>query len=119
MRADVAPWEDDSAPNGVSWRSFPLALSTRAGRIATRAPRTTRSRPYIYPARRNGFETGAIPQNTNYGPFEKLVKEVIGAAYTAFHSGLHAALYLSAALALAAGLLAAITLRSQPVDAGS
>jgi len=65
------------------------------------------------------IETGAIPQNTNYGPFEKLVKEVIGAAYSAFHSGLHAALYLSAALALAAGLLALITLRSQPVDAGS
>ena len=65
------------------------------------------------------IETGAIPKNTNYGPFEKLVKEVIGAAYTAFHAGLHAALYLSAALALAAGLLALITLRSQPVDAGS
>ena len=65
------------------------------------------------------IETGAIPKNTNYGPFEKLVKEVIGAAYTAFHNGLHAALLLSAALALAAGLLALITLRSQPVDAGS
>jgi EmrB/QacA subfamily drug resistance transporter len=65
------------------------------------------------------IETGAIPANTNYGPFEKLVKEVIGAAYSAFHSGLHAALYLSAGLALAAGLLALITLRSQPVDTGS
>jgi EmrB/QacA subfamily drug resistance transporter len=65
------------------------------------------------------IETGAIPANTNYGPFEKLVKEVIGAAYTAFHNGLHAALYLSAGLALAAGLLALITLRSQPVDSGS
>jgi hypothetical protein len=65
------------------------------------------------------IETGAIPQNTNYGPFEKLVQEVIGAAYSAFHNGLHAALYLSAGLALAAGLLALITLRSQPVDAGS
>jgi EmrB/QacA subfamily drug resistance transporter len=65
------------------------------------------------------IETGAIPKNTNYGPFEHLVQEVIGAAYTAFHAGLHAALYLSAALALAAGLLALITLRSQPVDAGS
>jgi len=65
------------------------------------------------------IETGAIPANTNYGPFEKLVQEVIGAAYSAFHNGLHAALYLSAGLALAAGLLALITLRSQPVDAGS
>ena len=65
------------------------------------------------------IETGAIPANTNYGPFEKLVKEVIGAAYSAFHSGLHAALYLAAALALAAGLLALITLRTHSVDAGS
>jgi EmrB/QacA subfamily drug resistance transporter len=64
-------------------------------------------------------ETGTIPKNTNYGPFEHLVQEVIGAAYTAFHNGLHAALYLSAALALAAGLLALITLRSHPVDTGS
>jgi len=65
------------------------------------------------------IETGAIPKNTNYGPFEKLVKEVIGAAYTAFKDGLHAALYLSAGLVLLAGLLALITLRSQPVDTGS
>ena len=65
------------------------------------------------------IETGAIPKNTNYGPFEKLVKEVIGAAYTAFKDGLHAALYLSAGLVLLAGLLALITLRSRPVDTGS
>jgi EmrB/QacA subfamily drug resistance transporter len=65
------------------------------------------------------IETGAIPKNTNYGPFEHLVQEVIGAAYSAFHDGLHAALYLSAALALAAALLALITLRSHPVDTGS
>ena len=51
--------------------------------------------------------------------FGKLVQEVIGAAYTAFHDGLHAALYLSAGLALAAGLLALITLRSPRVNAGS
>src|ERR1700758_752102 len=65
------------------------------------------------------IETGAIPQNTNYGPFEKLVKEVIGAAYSSFKDGLDAALYLSAALALFAGLLALITLRSRPADTGS
>jgi len=65
------------------------------------------------------IETGAIPKNTNYGPFEHLVREVIGAAYTAFHDGLHAALYLSAALALFAALLTVITMRSQPVDAES
>jgi EmrB/QacA subfamily drug resistance transporter len=65
------------------------------------------------------IETGAIPQNTNYGPFEHLVKEVIGAAYSAFKDGLDAALYLSAGLALTAGLLALITLRSYSVDTGS
>jgi EmrB/QacA subfamily drug resistance transporter len=66
------------------------------------------------------IETGAVPKNTSaYAGFGKVVQEVIGAAYTAFHDGLHAALYLSAALALAAGLLAFITLRSQPVDTGS
>jgi EmrB/QacA subfamily drug resistance transporter len=66
------------------------------------------------------IETGAIPKNTAaYAGFGKLVQEVIGAAYTAFHNGLHAALYLSAGLALAAGLLALITLRSHQVDTGS
>jgi EmrB/QacA subfamily drug resistance transporter len=68
----------------------------------------------------NAIETGQIPKNTTaYAGFGKLVAEVIGAAYTAFHNGLQAALYLSAALTLAAGLLALITLRSHPVDAGS
>jgi EmrB/QacA subfamily drug resistance transporter len=66
------------------------------------------------------IETGQIPKNTNaYAGFGKLVQEVIGAAYQAFHDGLHAALYLSAGLALAAGLLALITLRSQQIDSGS
>jgi EmrB/QacA subfamily drug resistance transporter len=65
------------------------------------------------------IETGAIPKNTNYGPFEHLVQEVIGAAYSSFKDGLDAALYLSAALALAAGLLAFITLRSRAPDTGS
>jgi EmrB/QacA subfamily drug resistance transporter len=68
----------------------------------------------------NALETGQIPKNTGqYAGYGRLVQEVIGAAYTAFHHGLHAALYLSAGLALAAGLLALITLRSHPVDAGS
>jgi predicted MFS family arabinose efflux permease len=68
----------------------------------------------------NAIETGQIPQNTNaYAGFGKLVQEVIGAAYQAFHDGLHAALYLSAGLALAAGLLALITLRSPRVNSGS
>jgi EmrB/QacA subfamily drug resistance transporter len=68
----------------------------------------------------NAIETGAIPKNTSgYSGFGKLVDEVIGAAYTAFHDGLHAALYLSATLVLAAGLLALITLRSRPAHTGS
>ena len=66
------------------------------------------------------IETGQIPQNTTaYAGFGKLVQEVIGAAYTAFHDGLRAALYLSAGLVLAAGVLALITLRSRPVETGS
>ena len=40
----------------------------------------------------------------------KLVQEVIQAAYSAFQSGLHAALYLSAVLVLAAGIFSFILL---------
>ena len=68
----------------------------------------------------NAMETGQIPKNTSaYAGFSQIVQEVIGAAYTAFHDGLHVALYLSAGLALAAGLLAFITLPSRPANAGS
>jgi EmrB/QacA subfamily drug resistance transporter len=68
----------------------------------------------------NALETGQIPRNTSgYAAYGPLVAKVITAAYTAFHNGLHAALYLSAGLMLAAGFLALITLRSQVVDAGS
>jgi EmrB/QacA subfamily drug resistance transporter len=62
------------------------------------------------------LETGQIPKTYAFGEIEK---EVIGAAYNAFHDGLQVALYLSAGLALLAGLLALVTLRSRPVDAGS
>ena len=48
----------------------------------------------------NAIETGQIPKNTS--------------AYAGFGHGLHVALYLSAGLALAAGLLAFITLPSRP-----
>jgi EmrB/QacA subfamily drug resistance transporter len=66
----------------------------------------------------NAIETGQIPQNTSaYAGYGKIVQEVIAAAYTAFHSGLHAALYLAAGLVLAAGLLALITLRSPAAPA--
>jgi len=68
----------------------------------------------------NAIETGTIPSNTSaYAGFGKLVQEVIGAAYTAFKDGLHAALYLSGGLVLAAALLSFITLRSRPVNSGS
>jgi hypothetical protein len=50
---------------------------------------------------------------------QKLINELTTVAFNAFHDGLRAALYLSAGLALAAGLLALITLRSHPIDAGS
>jgi EmrB/QacA subfamily drug resistance transporter len=54
-----------------------------------------------------GVETGLVPSanSTPKSGFElKLEQEVITAAYNAFESGLHAALYLGAALVLAAGI---------------
>jgi EmrB/QacA subfamily drug resistance transporter len=66
----------------------------------------------------NAIETGQIPQNPNY-PYGKIVQEVITAAYSSFHDGLRAALYLAAGLALVAGLLALITLRSPQSNTGS
>ena len=65
------------------------------------------------------IETGTIPKNTNYGIFQQLVNEVIGAAYAAFHRRAARGALPVGGLALAAGLLALITLRSHPVDAGS
>ena len=64
------------------------------------------------------IETGTIPKNANYGIFQHLVDEVLGAAYAAFKDGLDAALYLSGGLVVAAGLLALITLRSRPAYIG-
>ena len=65
----------------------------------------------------NALETGQIPKNTSaYAGFGKIVQEVIGAAYTAFRDGLHAALYLSAGLMLGTGLLTFLALRSRPLD---
>jgi len=62
----------------------------------------------------NALETGKVPHNlAAYASFGKLVPEVIGAAYQAFHHGLHAALYLSAGLSVLAGLLAVLTLRTR------
>lgn len=61
----------------------------------------------------NGIETGTVPssgQTSSAGPAGegKLVQEVIQAAYSAFYAGLHAALYLSAFLVLAAGLFTVV-----------
>jgi len=73
----------------------------------------------------NAVETGGVPSSGNTAGaggaagagHANLVQEVIHAAYTAFQDGLRAALYLSAVLVLAAGLLAAIVgMRSRPAD---
>jgi hypothetical protein len=68
----------------------------------------------------NAIETGnfSVPPGLS-GQLQKLLTELTGVAYTAFHNGLRTVLYLSAGLALFAGLLALITLRSQPVDSVS
>ena len=64
------------------------------------------------------LETGGVPSNGNSSsqapPGEgKLVQEVIHAAYAAFQSGLHVALYLSAGLMAAVAILALVGLRGQ------
>jgi EmrB/QacA subfamily drug resistance transporter len=69
-----------------------------------------------------GVETGAVPSNgqtSSQGPASegKLIQEVIHAAYAAFQSGLHVALFLSSGLMLGVAVLALITLRSAPVAA--
>jgi EmrB/QacA subfamily drug resistance transporter len=68
----------------------------------------------------SAIETGNFSQPSNLSPYlEKLLTELTGVAFTAFHEGLRAVLYLSAALALGAAVLAFITMRSRPVEAGS
>ncbi len=63
----------------------------------------------------SALETGGVPSSgasPGQGPpgEGKLVQEVIHAAYSAFGSGLHIALYLSAALMIVVGVLALVTL---------
>jgi len=53
------------------------------------------------------------------GSLQKLEAELTKVAYAAFHDGLRTVLYLSAALALAAALLAVVTLGSRPAETGS
>jgi EmrB/QacA subfamily drug resistance transporter len=75
----------------------------------------------------NGVETGLVPSSGKTqgaggaaGAGQgKLVQEVIQAAYSAFQSGLHAALYLSAVLVLIAGIFSFFWLgRRDPGEAG-
>jgi EmrB/QacA subfamily drug resistance transporter len=57
------------------------------------------------------LETGQIGSNiSKYAAEGPLIAQVEGAAYGAFGDGLHAAFYLSAALVIVAGILAASTL---------
>jgi EmrB/QacA subfamily drug resistance transporter len=74
----------------------------------------------------HAVETGGVPSSGHSqgaGGAEaagqgSLVQEVIHAAYNAFYAGLHAALFLSAFLVLAAGLFAFVTLgRRRPREA--
>ncbi len=70
----------------------------------------------------NGVETGLEPSSGHGAGASgaagagqpKLVQEVIQAAYSAFESGLHAALYLAAALVLAAGIFSFFWLNRKP-----
>jgi EmrB/QacA subfamily drug resistance transporter len=64
----------------------------------------------------HAVETGGVPSSGNTAGaggaagagHASLVQQVINAAYSAFHAGLHAALYLSALLVLLAGLFAVV-----------
>jgi len=63
----------------------------------------------------NAIETGGVPSSSQSSSAggqgnAAIVQQVINAAYDAFQAGLHAALYLSAGLVIAAGILAVITL---------
>ena len=61
------------------------------------------------------IETGQVNAYLNkYTSQGGLITQVEGAAYSAFGDGLHDAFYLSAALVIAAGLLAAVTLGGAP-----
>ncbi len=76
----------------------------------------------------NAIETGAVPSSgknsSQAGGFNpKEVQQVIQATYSAFQTGLHAALYLSAVLVLASGVMSLVLLgrrrESEPGRAAS
>jgi sugar phosphate permease len=83
---------------------------------------TTQMNHLHVPAIYRGFvfsaiETGNLSEPKGLPPgLEKLLTELSGVANVAFHDGLRAVLYLSAGLAVAAALLALITLRSRPAE---
>jgi hypothetical protein len=65
----------------------------------------------------NAIETGNFVIPPGLPPsIKQLIQELTNVAYAAFGNGLHAVLYLAAALALAAALLALATLRGRPAD---
>jgi EmrB/QacA subfamily drug resistance transporter len=64
----------------------------------------------------NAIETGGVPPSGTTSAAggagnAAIVQQVINAAYHAFGTGLHAALYLAAGLVIGAGILTAVTLR--------
>jgi EmrB/QacA subfamily drug resistance transporter len=70
-----------------------------------------------------GVETGAEPssgKNSSQAPTgdAKIVQEVLHAAYSAFQSGLHVALFVSAGLMAFVAILALVTLHGRPGDLG-
>jgi EmrB/QacA subfamily drug resistance transporter len=60
------------------------------------------------------IETGQTQVPAAYGGYKKIIEELFSAAYGAFGSGLHAALYLAAGLVLFAAVLSAATLSGEP-----
>ena len=59
------------------------------------------------------LETGQTSLAGQYAQYGPLIAHAEAAAYGAFTTGLHAALYLSAGLVLLAAVLAAVTLRDE------
>jgi len=60
----------------------------------------------------NAIETGQTQVPAAYAGYKNLIEKLFGATYSAFGSGLHAALYLAATLVLLTAVLAAATLRN-------
>jgi EmrB/QacA subfamily drug resistance transporter len=75
--------------------------------------------PYLQAVVIEGVETGAEPSSGGTSSLApkgeaRLVQEVLHAAYSAFQSGLHVALYLSAGLMAGVAILALVTLHGRP-----